>query len=43
MDLKVVAKRKPDFKAPIEVALLWNPPGIGSSGSITIPEGKNDR
>jgi hypothetical protein len=42
MELKVVAKRKPDFKAPIAVALLWNPPGIGSSGSITIPEGQNE-
>jgi hypothetical protein len=42
MELKVVAKRKPDFKAPIAVALLWNPPGIGSSGSVTIPEGQNE-
>jgi hypothetical protein len=42
MDLKVVARRKPDFKAPIAVSLLWNPPGIGSSGSVTIPEGQDE-
>jgi hypothetical protein len=42
MDLKVVAHRKPGFKTPIAVALLWNPPGIGSSGSVTIPEGQDE-
>jgi hypothetical protein len=42
MELKVVAHRKGDFKAPIAVALVWNPPGIGSSGSITIAEGQNE-
>jgi hypothetical protein len=42
MDLKVVAHRKKDFNAPIAVALVWNPPGIGSSGSVTIPEGQNE-
>lgn len=42
MDLKVVATRAPDFKAPISVFLLYNPPGIGSSGSVAIPEGQNE-
>ena len=42
MDLKIVAHRKPGFKTPIAVALLWNPPGIGSSGSVSIPEGQNE-
>jgi hypothetical protein len=42
MDLKVVAHRKSGFKTPIAVALLWNPPGIGSSGSVTIPEGQDE-
>lgn len=42
MDLKVVATRAPDFKAPISVFLLYNPPGVGSSGSIVIPEGQNE-
>ena len=30
MDLKVVARRKPGFTAPIAVNLPWNPPGIAS-------------
>ncbi|HND54627.1 MAG TPA: PPC domain-containing protein, partial [Pirellulaceae bacterium] len=42
MDLKIVATRAPDFKAPISVFLLYNPPGIGSSGSVAIPEGQNE-
>ncbi len=42
LDLKVVAHRQPGFKAPIGVALLWNPPGIGSSASVQIPEGKDE-
>lgn len=42
MGLKVVATRIGDFKAPISVTFLYNPPGIGSSGSISIPEGKTE-
>ncbi|MFO0868941.1 MAG: PPC domain-containing protein [Pirellulales bacterium] len=42
MDLKVVATRAADFKAPINVFLLYNPPGVGSSGSVVIPEGQNE-
>jgi hypothetical protein len=42
MDLKIVATRAPDFKTPISVFLLYNPPGIGSSGSVVIPEGQNE-
>jgi len=38
MALKVVARRKPGFTAPIAVALPWNPPGVGSSGGVSIPE-----
>ena len=30
MDLKVMARRKPGFTAPIAVSLPWNPPGISS-------------
>ena len=37
MDLKVVAKRKEGFTAPIAVSLLWNPPGIGSAGGVVDP------
>jgi hypothetical protein len=42
MGLKVVATRKEGFTAPISVQMLYNPPGIGSSGSIQIPEGQNE-
>lgn len=42
MDLKVIAKRKEGFNAPIAVKLLYNPPGVGSATSVTIPEGKTE-
>ena len=42
MDLKVVAKRKAGFTAPIAVSLPWNPPGIGSAGGVAIPEKQNE-
>jgi hypothetical protein len=42
MNLKVVAKRKEGFKAAIAVSLPWNPPGVGSSGGVAIPEGQNE-
>ena len=37
MQLKIVAERKEGFKAPINVSMLQNPPGIGSGG-VTIAE-----
>jgi hypothetical protein len=42
MNLKVVAKRKEGFTAPIGVQMLYNPPGVGSSGSVAIPEGQSE-
>ncbi len=42
MNLKVIAKRKEGFKAPIAVTFPWLPPGIGASGGISIPEGQNE-
>lgn len=42
LNLKVVATRAPDFKAPISVLLLYNPGGVSSSGSVQIPEGQNE-
>lgn len=42
MPLKVIAKRKEGFKAPIRARMLFNPPGVGSSTEITIPEGQNE-
>jgi hypothetical protein len=41
-ELKVVAKRRDDFKQGIALRMLYNPPGIGSSGSISIPADKNE-
>jgi hypothetical protein len=38
MNLRVVAKRKPGFTAPIAISLPWNPPGVSSSGGVSIPE-----
>ncbi len=42
MELKVVARRKPGFTAPIAVSLPWNPPGIASKADTVIPEGQNE-
>lgn len=42
MNLKVVAKRKAGFTAPIAVYLPWNPPGVGSAGGVAIPEKQNE-
>ncbi len=42
MGLKIVATRKEGYEAAIRVRMLYNPPGIGSSGSISIPQGKNE-
>lgn len=42
MDLKVHATRREGFKAPITVRMMWNPPGISSPGTISIPEGQSD-
>lgn len=39
LNLKVVAKRKEGFKAPIRVFMIWKPNGISSLGEQTIPEG----
>lgn len=37
MQLQVTAQRREGFSAPIEVHMLWNPPGVSSAGGITIP------
>jgi hypothetical protein len=42
MELKVRVKRAPDFKAPISIRMLYNPPGTASSGSAQIEEGKDE-
>ncbi len=42
MQLKVVAERTDDFQEPIAVRMLYNPPGISSSRSISIGKGKTE-
>ncbi len=37
MQLKVTARREEGFTGAIAIYLLYNPPGIGSSGSVSIP------
>ncbi len=42
MNLKVVAERKPGFKAPITIVPVYSPPGVGTASSVTIPEEQNE-
>jgi hypothetical protein len=42
MNLKIVAKRKAGFMAPITIAPLFNPPNIGSAGSAVIGQGQTE-
>jgi len=42
MRLKVVATRAEGFDEPIAISMLDNPAGIGSSGSISIPQGNSE-
>ncbi len=41
MDLRVVADRKPGYEEPINVKMLWNPPGVSSLPDATIPKGSS--
>jgi hypothetical protein len=40
MEIKIVARRKGDFKGPINLTMLYDPPGVSNPSSVTIPEGK---
>ena len=40
MELKVTATRDGGFKGPIALRMLYNPPGVSSPDSVTIPEGQ---
>jgi hypothetical protein len=42
MNLKIMAERQSGFTAPITIYPLYNPPGVGSAGAATIPEGQNE-
>ena len=41
MNLKIVAERN-GYKGPITIYPLYNPPGVGSAGAATIPDGQNE-
>jgi hypothetical protein len=40
LDIKVVAERR-GYDGPINVRMMWNPPGVGSLPDITIGKGSN--
>jgi hypothetical protein len=42
LSLKVRAIRKEGFDEQIVLRMLWNPPGIGSRGTVNIPKGKSE-
>jgi hypothetical protein len=42
LNIKVVATRKEGFTAPITLGFIYNPPGVSSSGNVTIPEGQTE-
>ena len=42
MGLKIVATREEGFNAAIAVRMIYNPPGIAASGSISIPADKTE-
>ena len=39
MRLEIVADRTPSFDEPIELHMVWNPPGVSSQSEATIPKG----
>lgn len=42
MGLKVVAKRKEGFTAPIKIDMVWLPPGINASREVSIAENQTE-
>ncbi len=42
MQLKVTAKRKEGYAEAINLRFLWNPPGIGSPATVTMPGDKSE-
>lgn len=42
MKLEIVAERAQGFEEPIEVQMVWNPPGISSQPEATIPKGSTN-
>jgi pre-peptidase len=38
MELKINVERKAGFDEPVNVKMMWNPPGVGSQSDMTIPK-----
>jgi hypothetical protein len=41
MDLQIVAERNSGFDEPINVKMVWKPPGVTCLPDVTIPKGSN--
>jgi hypothetical protein len=41
MDLKINVERNPGFDEPVNVKMMWNPPGVGSQSDMTIAKGSS--
>lgn len=41
LDLKIAAERRPGFDDPINLQMVWNPPGVSSVTDVSIPKGKS--
>ncbi len=42
MELKVKVNRKGDFKAPVQLRMLYNPAGVGASSVVNVPADKDE-
>ncbi len=42
MELKVKVNRQEGFEQPVQLRMLYNPPGIGSSTRVTVPADKDE-
>jgi len=42
MNLRVAVERLNGFKGPVEVSMLYTPPGIGAQNSVRIAEGQDE-
>jgi len=42
MRLEINVTRAPGFDEPIEVQMMWNPPGVTSQSEATIPKGETN-
>jgi hypothetical protein len=41
LDVKVIAERSAGFNEPIDLKMVWNPPGVNTVTDISIPKGKS--